>query len=180
MKNKFPIPYSGFSIIELVVSVGIVAIMAGLFFANYRGGGIKTDLTGATQKLASDIRLAQNFSLGTKIFNNVTPRGGWGIRINNDSNNYIIFADNNRNYEYNEDNDEKYSTIKMPANIVVSLIDVEGELVDFVDIVFLPPDPQIYINTERNKNVEITVRENVNQSTKQLEVNFLGLIDVID
>ena len=154
-------------------------MMAGIFFANYRGGGVKTDLIGATQKLSSDIRLAQNFSLGTKEFYNVTPLGGWGIHLEGGNNNYIIFADDNGNYEYDEDNNEIYSTIKLPTNIAISALEVDN-LVNFVDIVFHPPDPQVYINTERNKRLEITVRENVNQTTEMIEVNFLGLIDVIN
>lgn len=169
---------SGFSIIELIVSVAIVAMMAGIFFANYRGGGVRTDLIGASQKLASDIRLAQNFSLGTKEFDNITPQGGWGVRLNDDSGNYIIFADNNGNYEYDED-DERYSVINLPPNIVIDSLDVDG-FVDFVDIVFLPPDPRVYINAEMDKNVQITIRENMNQTTKIVKVNFLGLIDVIN
>ena len=185
-KSKFPISNfqflisnSGFSIIELVVSVAIIGMMAGLFFTNYRGGGIKTDLIGTVQKLASDIRLAQNFSLGTKEFNGITPRGGWGVHIDNNSNNYFIFADDNGNYEYDEDNDEKYSTIQLPANLIINDINVDS-VVTYVDIVFLPPDPQVYINTEVNKNVEITVQENINQNTKRVVVNFLGLIDVVN
>ena len=177
----------GFTIIELIVSIAIIGTMAGIFFANYHDGGIQTDLNGAVQKLASDIRLAQNFSLGTKEFGSITPKGGWGINFNKDSQEYFIFADDNGNYTYNESNNEKYNVIKMPANITISSLKVsdsivftEGNAVNSADIVFLPPDPQTYINASTNQNIQITVRENVNNTIGQIEVNFLGLIDVID
>lgn len=170
---------SGFTLIEVLISIGIIALLTGIFYANYRGAGIRTDLKGAAQKLANDIRLAQNFSLGTKEFNESTPSGGWGVYFDivNYPDSYLIFADKNENFEYDEHNNEKYRTINLPANISLISLEIE-DLVNPANIVFLPPDPQVYINAQRNQNIQITIREIINNTTKIIEVNFLGLIDV--
>jgi len=181
-KLLFVIRYSqrGFTIIEVIVGVAIIGMIAGLFLTNYRGGGIRTDLIGSAQKLASDTRLAQNFSLGTREFNGVAPQGGWGVHFDvSIPDSYIIFADNDGDYEYDIDG-EKYSDANLSPNITIIDITVDGISVNDLDIVFSPPDPKTYINGADDKTARITLKESFNNTNKIIEVNFLGLIDVVN
>lgn len=164
----------GFTLVELLVSVSIIAIMSTLFFVNYRQGGVGVDLNAAANSVASKIRVAQNYSLGTKKFNNLTPLGGWGVHIDyeNYNNQYIMFADIDGDFTY--DLGEGYSTSTLPINVVFSSMTKASP----VDIVFLPPDPRTFINTEDNQALTITLQEVVNNTTNGIEINFLGLIDV--
>ncbi|MCX6800204.1 MAG: prepilin-type N-terminal cleavage/methylation domain-containing protein [Candidatus Falkowbacteria bacterium] len=166
----------GFTLVELLVSTAIIALMSALFFANYRHGGVGVDLSGTVHKLASDIRVAQNYSLGTKKFNGVTPSGGWGVHFDLANNNkqYIVFADTNGDYKYEPE--EKYSTYNISANILISST-TQSQL---LDLVFLPPDPRTYINGNYKSSVDIVLQEELNHTTKKIEINFLGLIDIID
>ena len=167
----------GFTIIEIIVSIAIIGLLTGIMLANYRGGANKTDLVGATHKVVSDIRVAQNYSLGTREFNGITPLGGWGVRFDiANPTEYIIFADKDGDANYSTG--ELYVTNTLPLNMEIGAISSSSP----VDIVFLPPDPQTIITANGTKvdNLTITIKEKINNSTQQLQVNFLGLIDLVE
>ena len=70
---------TGFTLIELLVSIFIIAIMSSIFLVNYHATNKRSELGMVKQKLASDIRLAQNYSLSDKEYESgKTPKGGWG------------------------------------------------------------------------------------------------------
>ncbi|MFH1428476.1 MAG: prepilin-type N-terminal cleavage/methylation domain-containing protein [Candidatus Margulisiibacteriota bacterium] len=168
---------TGFTLIELLVSVAIITIMSGLFMVNYHGTNKRSELNIVKQKLASDIRLAQNYSLGSKTYDGVTtPSGGWGIHFDlTDPTHYIIFADLNENMVY--DGSDIPETKTLPAGVTIDSLSVSGFSETAVDIVFLPPNPITYINTINNATADIVLKENVNNSTAMVSVNFFGLID---
>ena len=170
---------TGFTLIELLASMFIIASLTGIFLTNYHGANQRNKLIMATQKLAGDIRTAQNHALGAKEFDGNMPAGGWGVHLDTASpNNYIIFADNDID-EYDYDLGEEYSTVDLPDGIIIDSIDL-GVSVDSVDIVFLPPNPDTYIDGADDNTVRITLKDNQGNTTKTIEVNFFGLIDVID
>ncbi|MDD4271923.1 MAG: hypothetical protein PHF50_03930 [Patescibacteria group bacterium] len=167
---------SGFTLIELTVSIFIVVMMSGLFMVNYHDTNKRSELGVIKQKLASDIRLAQNYSLGSKTYDGVTtPGGGWGVHFDlTDPTRYIIFADKNApNGDQAYDASEAVETKTLPAGITIDSLSPA----DTVDIVFFPPDPITYINGLSNAAAEIVLKENINNSTAQVSVNFFGLID---
>jgi len=167
----------GFTLIELLVSISIIATMSSLFMVNYHNTNKRSQLGVVKQKLASDIRLAQNYCLGSKTYDAVaTPSGGWGVYFSlADPTHYIIFADIDGNKSYDSDLSEGQETKTLPAGITISsLSPVSG---DNLNIVFFPPDPVTYINTSPSTNAQITLIENINNSTAVVSVNFFGLID---
>lgn len=165
----------GFTIIELIVSITIIAMVTGIFLANYHDTNKKTALALAAQKLVTDIRLAQNYSLSTRELSaGVSVPGGWGIRASSASPNntfYVIFADLNSDKTYSVD--EFYRRVDLPANVTISSITPASP----VEIVFLPPDPVTYVNNSSSASASITLRDS-DGNTKIVTANFLGLIDV--
>lgn len=160
---------------ELMVSIFIVALLTGLFLVNYKNTNKRSELNTVKQRLASDIRQAQNNSLGAKTYDGVhNPAGGWGAHFALAApGSYIIFADKDGNHYY--DSGEMIETRTLPPGVTISSLSPAN----FVDIVFLPPDPQTYINAASNAaaSAQITLRESVNNSTALITVNFFGLID---
>lgn len=164
---------------ELIVSIFIIGMISSIFLANYRGSNNKNEVVLAAQKLASDIRLAQNYSLSTKEFSAGVPvPGGWGIRASSTAtanDHYILFADRNESKTYN--NNEKFARISLPAGVTISNIKVNGVNSSPLNLVFLPPDPATYINTLATNEAAITVRD-AQGNSKIISINYLGLIDV--
>lgn len=170
---------SGFTLIELLTSIFIIILITGMFMVNYHNTNKRSELGVVKQKLASDIRLAQNYSLGSKIYDGVTtPSGGWGVHFSlANPTSYIIFADKaatgfpNGNQAY--DTGEAVETKTLPVGVTINSLSPANA----VDIVFFPPDPVTYINGLNNTTAEIVLKENINNSTAAVTVNFFGLID---
>lgn len=90
----------GFTLIELIVSAGIITLIFAYTLANFRGAE-QNDMKLALQKVISDIREVQTMALAGKVYEEVTPNiypaGGYGLAFTKASNNYEIFADLNSN-----------------------------------------------------------------------------------
>ena len=179
---------NGFTLLELIVSITIIAMVTGLFLANYSSANRRTDLTMTAQKLVADVRLAQSYALGLAKYGgsgslNIPP-GGWGVHFdlqNYGSNKYNIFADDNANTIYDGgEADERYGAqvVYLPTNITIQSISIGSK----VDITFLPPDPITTINNgaATSTSVDIVLKDNKTNSIKTVRVNFLGLVEVID
>lgn len=157
----------GFTAVEILVSAFIIALISGLLLVNYHSTNKRSELIMAAQKLASDIRLAQSYALGSKEFNGNVPAGGWGISFYNNASYYYFFADDG---DFNYEAGEKFKTVNLPEGIKsFSLPDK--------DIVFSPPNPITYINGNANSNA--TIRLNDGETDKSIEINSLGLVDVV-
>jgi len=182
---------SGFTLIELLVSVGIIVMMTGIFLANYSTANRRTDLTMTAQKMVSDIRMAQNYSLGLARYGasgtSHVPPGGWGIHFDLAFNNqYTLFADDDGNTIFNNGEDDLGSgaqTTALPANVIIDSI--KGPLaMTAMDVTYLPPDPITTITNRTNmatsSQVDISLKDLKSGTYKTVRINYLGLAEVID
>lgn len=188
---------SGFSLIELLVSIAIVVVITGLFFASYRTANKQAELTRSVSDLASSYRKALNQTLGLTEFDANVPEGGWGVHIdlNNDKTKYYIFADR---YNYGQFDDGEASkagggeTIATPRNINIDSIEAVSSVgavgstinLEYLDVIYVPPHPTVIFFTPETANPLIEAKINmINSETgniKAVELNFLGLIDMVD
>jgi len=174
-KNK----QQGFTLVELIVSVSIIALVSSIFLANFHKYGSKGNVDMSAQKIASDIRMIQSYAFGLKEFNGSRPEGGWGIYFNKANNDeYIVFADDNDGHDY--DVLEEYRTIKT-NNTQISNLKVNGTNKNWISVIAEPPNPTIWIcdNTpdcSTTTNAEIILESSDEQKT--IEINCFGLIDI--
>ncbi len=173
---------------EVLVSISIIVLLGSTFLANYRDGSKSIELNLAAQKLASDIRFAQNNALGSVKYGATIPDGGWGIHIDiaSSSKEYLMFADENGNttYDIGEADVAKGGRVFTLANNVELLQTNQGNYSD-VDIVFLPPDPITTITFSplgpgpiSSSSIAITLKESSQNATRKVNVNYFGLIEV--
>jgi prepilin-type N-terminal cleavage/methylation domain-containing protein len=176
---------NGFTLLEVIISLFIITMMAGLFLANYHSTSQNTDLAFAAQQAASELREAQNNSLGSVPYGGSLPAGGWGIHFIKQSNTYLLFADANNNKLYDSSPTES-DTAKggrvfvLPANVVVDDIQAGGASRNVLDITFLPPDPvaRIYWDAISSSTTAIiTLKQNNSGKTANINVNILGMIE---
>ncbi len=188
-----------FTLVEMVVSISIIALVSALFIANYRSASKRTDLIMMSQNLVADVHLAQNNTLGLVKYNDAVPAGGWGVHFNQTTNSYTLFADLDApstptnpspgymQYDPATEGVTSYGarTTQLPTGIeIVSLKFANGSSQSQTNVSFLPPDPQtnIYqpLSMATSTSLEITLRELRNNSTKTILINFLGLTEVLD
>lgn len=179
---------TGFTLIELIVSVSIISIVTAIFLANYNSANRRSDLTMTAQKMVTDIRMAQNYALGLARYGlsgslNV-PDGGWGVHLdlqNYGNNRYLIFADDNGNQVFDSTEAEiNYGAqiTTLPNNIVIESLSSGNK----ADVTFLPPDPVTTITGAFSTfdQLDIVLKDLKTNSIKTVRINYLGLTEVID
>lgn len=168
---------NGFTLFEMLVSIFIIALISGLVIVNYNLGSKRSRLYLAADKVAADVRLAQNMSAAAAKFNGEVPAGGWGVYFSSASpGSYFIFADvgiPNGNKQYNSPT-EKYSEEKLPAGVTISSISSGSS----ATATFEPPDPLIWINGTFPGSIKIGLTDGADH--KYITVNVYGLVDVTD
>lgn len=182
-----------FTLLETIVSVAIITSITALFIANYRSSSPRSDIIMRAQSIVSDIHAAQNNALGLVKYNNLVPAGGWGVSFNKTNNSYTLFADLDGpdtpgylQYDPDSEGDARYGarTVTFPANIEILEIKASNNSIyNLANVTFLPPDPKTNIwllGGATSSALEIKIRETVNNSTKTVRVNFLGLAEVIE
>lgn len=189
LKKKFLKTKPAFSLIELLVSIGIIVLISGLFLASYRTANKQAELTRSVSDLSSSYRKALNQTLGLSEFDGTVPEGGWGVHIdlNYDTTKYYVFADrdNNGQFDDGEANQEAGGEIiNTPRNIDIDSIVINGTNVSYLDVIYIPPYPTIILYspdiTGEITEAEITMLNSETGNTRAVEVNFLGLVDMLD
>jgi len=177
----------GFTLIEMMVSLAVIAMVSVLFIANFHSANKRTDLILAAQSLVSDLHAAQNDSLGLTKYNGAVPSGGWGVSFAANANSYTLFADVDNNLQYSSSTEGNINygarVTTLPPNISISQLQTSlASSTPAVNVTFLPPDPQtnIYdVNSGATSTLlTITLKESINNTTKTVQVNFLGLVEV--
>jgi prepilin-type N-terminal cleavage/methylation domain-containing protein len=187
---------SGFTLIELLVSLSIIIMITSIFLANYGSSNKRSDINATAQEVVTNFRLAQGYALGlSKYGTNVTsavPTGGWGVHFDVSSNNntsYIIFADVDANGLYSAgeaDPSMGGRIITLPPNIIISSLSLDSIPVSpTADVTFLPPDPITTITASsgqklNGKDLDIVLKNTQTQEIKTIQVNFLGLAEVLN
>ena len=182
---------TGFSLIELIVSLSIITLITVLFMANYKTSNRRTDLTMTAQKIVADIHLAQNNSLGLVKYNGEVPAGGWGLSFDKTSGTYTMFADLNGpgtsgylDYDPSSEGNVNYGArvTTLSSGVAISSLKLGASYVEGVNVTFLPPDPQTNISDAGATStvLEIQIKETGGTNIKTIRVNFLGLAEVID
>lgn len=176
----------GFTVIELLVGIGIIVFISVILLANYKSSSRQINLNMAAQQIASEIRLAQGYALGLQEFQNNIPKGGWAVHFAAGADRYTIFADLNGNGLVVEDSaTEKMKDIILPEDLVLDnfsssdAINCPGAL-NQGTIFFIPPDPRIVIKSDFGtcNQIDIIARDINAGDTRNIDINFLGLIEV--
>ncbi|NCU44465.1 prepilin-type N-terminal cleavage/methylation domain-containing protein [Candidatus Falkowbacteria bacterium] len=181
--KKQPINQPAFTLIEIIVVVGIFVALMSATVVNYRSGSRQSQLRLAAQGLATNIRLAQSYAIGSKDFVDLdgsdhsgqTPQGGWGINVSLDNPDYYqIVVD----LDGDHSKDKVFRTINLPEKISIDKILVDSAEVNSGEIFFKPPEPQTFINSLTNNQIVIILRDQTEATTSQVMVNFFGLVEI--
>jgi prepilin-type N-terminal cleavage/methylation domain-containing protein len=87
MKNQH-----GFTIVELIVTMSIMAILASMVVINFRANEIENLLDQEAQRYVTVVRQAQNYALTGQKFEDQVPKA-YGLYIGADNKQMILYAD---------------------------------------------------------------------------------------
>ena len=186
LKNKSD---AAFTLLEMIVVIGIIVLISALSFASYKEGQNQYVLQLSAQKLAADLRRAQNMALSTVVTNGgQISGGGYGIYFDKSQNKnltYILFADIDNppgQVVYDSGSDSTIEEIELKKGVEINTISLDGDnTYSNSYIIFTPPDPKVTIGTGSSTELRITVSL-IKDSTRNrtVTINKFGKIDIID
>lgn len=136
MKNN-----GGFTLIEMMVIIGIFVIVSAMVLVNFRKGENSTAFLLATEEVSSNIRKTQTQTLTGSTEQEITASGGFGVYFDMAApDQYLIFRDDG-NQIYESGNDTIIETMILPTNVTIASLSN-----DPLTIVFKPPKPTVYLN----------------------------------
>lgn len=169
--NRFS---SGFTLIELIVAIGIFGLLATLSVANIRGGSTQQEVRLQADSLSALLREAQVRSLSGTPFEGNFPVGGYGVHLETCSTppcSPVLFADSNANFAY-DGASEAVETLSLGTSVTLDTISTGSPS----DIVFKPPRPYICVSAECSGvgEVVITLETVEGNRTAQVTVNQIS------
>jgi len=169
-----------FTLIELTVVIGIIALLTALILPNYKVGQRQFALQRSTHKLSQDLRRAQEMAMSAKETNGVSPR--YGIELEIAAQSYYIFSDANDNGK-REPSDPIIERIEIEKKISIDQLFVDDPPIskNKIWITFKSPDPSTGIRGPGDPPGGYSVgaiRLIGGNSTKTIQVNKAGLIYV--
>lgn len=146
----------GFSLIELMVSVGILAVISTVVLANHTQFNSSVLLGSLAYDIALSVREAQVYGLSVRSFSNEF-QVGYGVRFS-DAGSYAFFVDVNANREYDDGTDSIVRTYTLGrGHRVAQYCGITSSGVEYcsdsaspithLDVVFLRPEPDAVISS---------------------------------
>ncbi|KKS40675.1 hypothetical protein A3H03_02625 [Candidatus Kuenenbacteria bacterium RIFCSPLOWO2_12_FULL_42_13] len=151
-KNK-----PGFTITELVVAAGIIAMISVMVVVNFRGANQKAALDNEAERLSTILRQANINSLIGLTVAGARPVGGFGLHLVTCATDcfYWLFADGDSDHLYNDINPDEDDTLiqrfgtlddNVYINQIILPLPVGQPQPASLDLVFLPPQGLVFIN----------------------------------
>lgn len=179
--KKFLPAESGFTLIEIVVTLSIIAVIFAIASTSFNRVNSESNLRAAAEALTSDLRAAALSALNSEQFQLQTP-AGWGIYIDGVNESYTIFADVDADKAY--DTNEKFKTVNLGRNITNPAVYFEAVGIpnDQGAVLFSDATAQPYYKTTLITNLtgdlQIELKDEVSSALMSVWVNPFGAITI--
>ncbi|MFH1867263.1 MAG: type II secretion system protein [Patescibacteria group bacterium] len=183
-KKKLLYSPSGFTLMELLVSVAIFLIITGLVIVNFRSGRYRDELVGAAEAIQTSLREMQTAYNSGDTVECVTgekepPANGFGVEIT-EIPTIKTFADCGKDtpgvdYQY-EDTDVLLKEITISSHITVD-ITAPNELT--LNVVFAPNSEEVRINQDVNFGGDAEILLEHTKSGRQATVTINSISGLI-
>ncbi len=191
MRNKYKEKeyLKGFTIIELLTVMSVIAILSMVVWINYNSLNKEFVLERSARMMAQDAREALEMALSSRDLDGAPDdfRGGYGIHFPLNENYYLVFADKEDNKFYNPgviEISKRYfedkERIKITNIVFNSDCSVPLNNYNLKSAVFLPPDPEVFIGGSHKCDfLEVTIKhDDLPGQKKEVKINKIGLIEV--
>lgn len=175
-----------FTLLEVLVSLSIVVVILTLSTISYKRSNSRNAIIFGAYQLAADLRLAESYAASARQYSTEAKWNVWGVYLAAGANQYRIFVDRNFNGLYDA-GDAIWRTVKLPASVNIKTLRYKKaglgpHGLSELSAVYFPPSPTSSLAFDASLNqfdeAYITLEDNVNLSTKEVTLNFFGLIDV--
>jgi len=179
---------NGFTLIEIIIVVAIILLLTAVIIPGLRIADKSLALDREARTVAQDIRRTMEFALRAQEFTGcIGPNiiSGYGVHFNkNLPGCYLIYAEcgGSKSYEGEKCDetagsgpDKKIEIVKIEKGIQIQSISPSPN----VDILFIPPDPLLYVNGNENNSATIVLEliDDASQ-TRTITISSKGVIDI--
>jgi prepilin-type N-terminal cleavage/methylation domain-containing protein len=166
----------GFTIVELMVVFAIIVILAIYTVAAYSEAFPRLSLERTTESFVGDVSVIKKRTVGSVAYEegSEVKRFNYGIFLERQEEDYIIFIDKNEDNEYQVGEEER--VVETEKSLVCELSESEG---DKLSIIF-SNNSDIFLNgTEATTTVEITFCASKNNEIKRtVSITPSGVVEV--
>lgn len=193
----------GFTLIEMLVSMAILAVVSGLVIANIRGGSRGDEVRQAAQIVAGEFRKAQTMTIAGKTVwrcragalagrtcpsqldgdcgaggecRDEAPPGGFGIRVSavsGQNQQIITFADADGDRRFDTGEEFRRQGVAASGHVIVQ----SAEPLDgqYLEVVFSPPAAQAWFNgAQGSVMAKVKVIHDSGGEVKTVQVNRIS------
>src|SRR3990167_6304158 len=153
----------GFTIVELIISIGIVSIIFSIGLASYRSSSSQYAEVRSAQTIAQVFREAQNMALSGLALNctgNPADKPcAYGVYVDKSPSRILIFGDGvnggPKNKKFNSGEDLK--SFELEGEIVITDILIGNSSKNDANILFAPPNPLISFHPTPGTSVRVVI-----------------------
>jgi len=165
---------SAFTLLEMVMVIGIMAILVVVGVANYRVGSYQMELSSDTEKIGEIFKKAQAMSLTGEVVEGSRP-SGYGVYLDQDNDEYTLFADLDGGNDYDSP-DEKIQDFSFTDKVVFDSITE-----NCATVIFAPPQGTVaFFGCDNDPGSAITVvlKHGATNQTKQIGITAVGRVNI--
>lgn len=160
MAQPSTIKKNGYTLLELIVVLGIVAMLSALMFSNYRRGEQSNTLRSTTEGVESVLREMQNNILSGLPYAGTSAARDYGVKLGTTQTNYESFVEEAVTSNYTSLQVYNYPAKVVVTNLSVNLAGVIQNAT-YVEIKFTPPYGQIAVTAKNGASTLFTEQKNV-------------------
>ena len=193
--NRHTSTKSGFTLVEMVICLGILVMMMSIVLASYRSFGTNAKFTSASEDIVLALREAQVYGVSTKGYTNNTCGGtttfncSYGVYFANGTNGFTVFVDQNNDKFYNSGASPSEaiptSSVTWASNISVTDLSCDGFPCTNgnVSVTFKRPNVNAYIedlplSSSSYNKVKITLTDSNTSATSTVTISSAGQISL--
>ena len=166
---------AGFTLIEILVVVSITVLLSTILVVYSRSGENQAALFKEQAKVIGILLKAKNLSLQSYAVEGGGPICGYGVHLDVAKNEFLIFKDS---ADSCSSSDNKYSGSN--EDLEKHLLDSRLKFLssEFIDILFIPPDPTVIIDGDIDKSGQfsVTIESIDGVGIKKIGVNNSGQV----
>lgn len=187
-KNKS----KGFTLVEMIISVGIFTVMSAIILANYPEFRSRSALDNLAAQIATVYREAQVYGISVREEGEANFSIGYGVHIDRtlSETDIVIFSDADKDFIFNEKFDSILETFRLGGGERITKLcipscvntKIQNE-VDSLTTVFIRPNPDAYFSVRDTpdpsaSSISIEVSNRSGSYTRNVEVFTTGQISV--